>query len=62
MTQQIAKLTSANEFKNAELKKLYEELHEAKTKFQADLKDIDQKLKKERKQYEDEKEHDRKER
>ena len=33
MTQQIAKLTTQNETKNAELKKLYEELHEAKKKF-----------------------------
>lgn len=33
MTQQIAKLTTSNEVKNAELKKLYEELHETKIKF-----------------------------
>ena len=34
MTQQIAKLTTANEVKNTELKKLYEELHNAKKKFE----------------------------
>jgi|688.fasta_scaffold219837_3 hypothetical protein len=33
MTQQIAKLTTANEVKNGELKKLFEELHETKIKF-----------------------------
>ena len=49
MTQQIAKLTTSNETKNAELKKLYEELHETKQKFEDNLKEIDQKMKKERK-------------
>ena len=34
MTQQIAKLTTINETKNTELKKLYEELHGAKKKFE----------------------------
>lgn len=38
MTQQIAKLTTANETKNTELKKLYEELHDTKKKFEEDLK------------------------
>lgn len=38
MTQQIAKLTASNEVKNTELKKLYEELHEAKIKFEEELK------------------------
>jgi hypothetical protein len=37
MTQQIAKLTVSNEVKNAELKKMYEELHECKLKFEEDL-------------------------
>lgn len=31
------------------MKKLYEELHDAKQKFEEDLKEIDQKMKKERK-------------
>ena len=62
MTQQISKLTTANEVKNTELKKLYEELHETKKKFEDDLKEIDVKMKNERKSYEDEKERDRKER
>ena len=45
MTQQIAKLTTQNDVKNTELKKLYEELHEAKRKFEEDLKDLDAKMK-----------------
>jgi hypothetical protein len=45
MTQQIAKLTSSNEVKNAEMKKLYEELHESKLKFEEDLKELDSRFK-----------------
>lgn len=60
MTQQIAKLTAANETKNTELKKLYEELHDTKKKFEDDLKEMDQRMKNERKSYEEEKERDRK--
>ncbi len=62
MTQQISKLTAANDIKNAEIKKLYEELHQAKKKFEEDLKEIDLRMKKERKQFQDEKERDRKDR
>ena len=51
MTQQIAKLTTINDTKNAELKKLYEELHEAKRKFEEDMKEIDSKMKEERKMW-----------
>lgn len=60
MTQQIAKLTAANETKNTELKKLYEELHDTKKKFEDDSKQMDQRMKNERKSYEEEKERDRK--
>ena len=38
MTQQIAKLTTINETKNTELKKLYEELHGMKKKFEEEMK------------------------
>jgi len=62
MTQQIAKLTTANETKNAELKKLFEEMHTSKRKFEEDLKEVEQKNKEQRKVFEDEKERDRKER
>lgn len=55
MTQQIAKLTTINDTKNAELKKLYEELHEAKRKFEEDMKEIDLKMKEERKMWTEEK-------
>jgi restriction endonuclease S subunit len=48
MQQQIAKLTTSNETKNAELKRLFEELHEAKKKFEEDLKEADQRLKDQR--------------
>jgi len=38
MTQQIAKLTTTNEIKNTEIKKLQEELHETKLKFEEEMK------------------------
>ncbi len=38
MTQQIAKLTSSNEIKNAEMKKLYEQLHQSKTRYESEMK------------------------
>lgn len=62
MTQQIAKLTTSNEVKNAELKKLYEELHEAKIKFEEELKALDGKFKEERRGWDEDRERDRKER
>lgn len=62
MTQQIAKLTTANEVKNAELKKLYEELHEAKLKFEEEVKQVDARFKEERRNWEEDRERDRKER
>jgi hypothetical protein len=60
MTQQISKLTISNEVKNGELKKLYEELHESKLKFEEDLVELDTKFKEERKEWEDNQERDRK--
>jgi vacuolar-type H+-ATPase subunit I/STV1 len=45
MSQQVAKLTTSNDTKNAEIKKLYEELHETKRKFEEDLKEVDQRMK-----------------
>lgn len=62
MTQQIAKLTTSNEVKNTELKKLYEELHETKVKFEEELKAIDSKFKEERKGWDEDRERERKER
>lgn len=59
MTQQIAKLTTANEVKNGELKKLYEELHDAKFKFEEELQQIDSRFKEERKGWEEDRERDR---
>lgn len=55
MTQQIAKLTSANEVKNAEVKKLYEELHETKRRYEEQIREADAKHKKERKERDEEK-------
>lgn len=49
MTQQIAKLTTANEVKNTEIKKLHEELHDVRVKFQQELKELDFKMKNDRK-------------
>ena len=55
MTQQIAKLTTSNDTKNAELKRLFEELHTSKRKFEEDLKEVEQKNKEQRKIYEEDK-------
>lgn len=49
LNQQIAKLTSNNELKNNEIKKLHEEIAELKNHYADNIKDLELKWKQERK-------------
>ena len=59
LNQQIAKLTSNNEIKNNEIKKLHEEIAHLKATYAENIKDLELKWRQERKDREEEKERER---
>ena len=62
MTQQITKLTASNDAKNAEIKKLQDQLYETKQHYENEMKELNSQMREERRDRDDEREHDRKER
>ena len=62
MTQQIAKLTAANDAKNAEIKKLQDEIYETKRHYEEEMKEINAQMRQERRDWEEERDKERKER
>ena len=62
MTQQITKLTASNDAKNAEIKKLQDQLYETKQHYENEIKEIYSQMREDRRERDDERERDRKER
>lgn len=62
MTQQITKLTATNDAKNAEIKRLQDQLHETKKHFEEEVKELNLRARQERKDRDEERERDRKDR
>ena len=62
MTQQITKLTASNDAKNAEIKKLQDQLYETKQHYENEMKELNSQMREERRDRDDERERDRKER